>query len=91
MFLELVVVEIINEGVKEEINVTELPSNKIDMTEGVRDVDGVIKNFISQMPFDDGEIIYKSEVDNQIKIYMFMLFIGILMTLTSLLIWYQVT
>lgn len=76
---------------KEGYEIATLPQQNDDITKNVRDIEGVIENIVNQMPFDDGEILYKSEIASQSKIYLFFIILGLIQSLVSILIWYQVS
>jgi len=52
----------------------------------ITDIDGIARSIINQLPMADGEILYKTEIDGQIKVYIGMTIIGILMVLVSILL-----
>ncbi len=54
--------------------------------EPVKDVDGIMKYMMNQLPIADGEILYKSEIDSQIKVCIGMVVLGLLMFFVSLLL-----
>lgn len=52
----------------------------------IKDIDDISKNILKQMDYSEEEIIYKSEIDAQIKMYMFILIFSIIMILCSLIL-----
>lgn len=60
------------------------------VTHEIKDLDGIMEQVIDQMPMHDGEILYKTEIDSQIKLFIFQVMIGLMMVLSSLLIWYRI-
>jgi hypothetical protein len=52
----------------------------------VNDIDDVTKNIIDQMDYSEEEIIYKSEIDGQIKIFIFAFIVSNIMIICSLII-----
>ena len=75
----------------EEIKTEKIMHKKDFINDNVQDVQGIIENVVNRMPFDGGEILYKSEINSQIRIYLFFIILGMIMSLVSLLIWYRVT
>lgn len=52
----------------------------------VKNIDDVSQAILQQMDYSENEIIYKSEIDSQIKIYTFMFIIGLFLVLGSLVL-----
>jgi len=52
----------------------------------VRNIDDVSQAILQQMDYSESEIIYKSEIDSQVKIYTFMFILGIFLILGSLVL-----
>jgi hypothetical protein len=52
----------------------------------ITDLDGIMQSVVNQLPMADGEILYKAEIDNQVKVYTGMIVIGMLMIIVSILL-----
>jgi len=52
----------------------------------VNSVDGIMEHMMNQLPMADGEIMYKTEIDSQIKIYTGVTVLGIIMFIVSTLL-----
>lgn len=52
----------------------------------VDNVDGIMEQMLHQMPMADGEILYKAEIDSQIKIYSAVTMLGVIMFIVSTLL-----
>lgn len=52
----------------------------------VNNVDGIMEHMMNQLPIADGEIMYKSEIDSQIRVYTGVTILGVIMFIVSCLL-----
>ena len=52
----------------------------------VKNIDDVNKVFLEQMDYSEPEIMYKTEIDSQVKIFIAMLIFGLMLSLGSVLL-----